>query len=87
MRKATTLWNVGMLYLVGIVWCIVMMLSALALLDPMISASATLDVRSPMATTLATMGLAVLLATLVAGGLAGLLKRTAAERIEVTDHV
>jgi hypothetical protein len=53
----------------------------------MISASATLDVRSPMATTLATMGLAVLLATLVAGGLAGLLKRTAAERIEVTDHV
>jgi len=87
MRRATTLRTVGAVYLVGIVWCIVMMLSAVALVDPMLSASATLDLRSPTLATLATMGLAVLLATIVAGGLAVLVKRSVAVRAEVTDRV
>ena len=87
MRRATTLRNVGAVYLVGIVWCIVMMLSAVALVDPILSASATLDLRSPTLATLATMGPAVLLATIVTGGLAVLVKRSVAERAEVTDRV
>jgi hypothetical protein len=75
------------MYLVGIVWCIVMMTSAFILLDPVFVASQSFDLSNPMLVTAATMGLAVLLATVVAVGLWVLLKRTVAGRIEVTDRV
>ena len=87
MRRATTLRNVGVKYLVGIVWCIVMMASAFVLLDPVFTVAQTFDRTAPMVVTVATMGLAVLLATIVAVGLFVLLKRTMVARSEVTDRV
>lgn len=87
MRSTSTLKNVAAVYLVGIVWCIVMMTSALALVDPMLSASSGLEALTAPVATIGTLSLAVLLATLVAGGLAIRLRRGPAERAEVTDRV
>jgi hypothetical protein len=87
MRSTTTLRNVAAAYLVGIAWCVVMTISALALVDPMLSVSSSLEPLTAPVATIGTLGLAVLLATLVAGGLAIRLKRVPAERTEVIDRV
>lgn len=87
MRSTTTLKNVAAVYLVGIVWCIVMMTSALALVDPMLSVSVAPEPLSATVATFGTLSLAILLATVVAGGLAIRMKRGAGGRTEVTDRV
>lgn len=87
MRSTTTLRNVAAVYIVGIAWCVVMTISALALVDPMLSVSSSLEPLSAPVATIGTLGLALLLATLVAGGLAIRLKRVPAERTEVIDRV
>jgi hypothetical protein len=87
MRSTTTLKNVAAVYLVGSVWCVVMMTSALALVDPMLAASSGLQALTAPVATIGTLSLAVLLATVVAGGLAVRLKRAPAERTEVIDRV
>lgn len=84
MRSTISLRSVAAVYFLGIVWCIVMVATGYALVDPTLSLAATLDVKDPAFATFGTMALAMLIATAVTVGLAVVIKWSTAPRQETS---